>query len=248
MRQDSKYEVALVIPVFNEEFRINKKEIENSFKRLRNVKLIFVNDGSTDGTQMVLSDLAKCFSRNEIVILENESNLGKAESIRRGFIRALQFNCSYIGFTDGDFATPPDEVVRLIEIIKETRPLALFGVRRNENGNEIETSRYREVQGTIFNLLAKRIIGVNLKDPQCGTKFFSNTSSLKAAIAFEFLNPWLFDLEIYLRLKKHVSSFEVDEITLSSWKHQPSSKVKFKDPFLMLINLFRLRRTYLESK
>lgn len=248
MTTSRKFEFALVIPVFNEENRLIASEIEESFKDFYGVKIIFVNDGSTDATSTILNNLAEKFTGNPIDILENQANLGKAESIRRGFLTALSYNCNYIGFTDGDFATPPHEIKRLIEVIRETRPLALFGVRRNENGNDVETTWYRKMQGIIFNFLAKKLVRADLQDPQCGTKFFMNSSNLKQAVSTEFLNPWLFDLEIYLRMKYQLGSFEVDEITLSSWKHQPNSKIRIKDPLLMLINLRKLRRIYLEAK
>jgi glycosyltransferase involved in cell wall biosynthesis len=242
--EKNRSEIALVVPMFNEELRINEGVFESLFNNLNNVKFIFVDDGSTDKTLMILNDLNKRFVESEIDVLANEANLGKAESIRKGFLKALQYECKYIGFTDGDFATPPEEIARLIGILNEEKPQALFGVRRKEDGNEVITNRFREFQGTIFNFLAKTLIGTNLKDPQCGTKFFLNTSALQYAISSAFMNSWLFDLEIYLRMKKRMPSLIVEEIVLNSWQHQPSSKVKILDPFRMLLTLVSLRRVY----
>ena len=181
----------------------------------------------------------------KIKLIVNDVNLGKAESLRRGLIEAMSDrDYEIIAFTDGDLATPPQEILRFLNYVQMVKRHAYLGVR-TKNSDQVKTTHFRKVQGEIFNGLSKSLLRLDLKDPQCGMKAFRVSLSLRDVVNTPFVNEWLFDLEMLLRLKVTESSFSYEEILLDEWNHKKESKVKISDPIVMLLSLFRLRRTYL---
>jgi hypothetical protein len=181
----------------------------------------------------------------KIKLLVNDVNLGKAESLRRGLIEAMSDRDNeIIAFTDGDLATPPQEILRFLNHVQKVKRHAYLGIRA-KNSDQVKTTHFRKVQGEIFNGLSKSLLRLDLKDPQCGMKAFRVSPSLRDIINTPFVNKWLFDLELLLRLKLTESSFSYKEISLDHWNHKKESKVKISDPIIMFLGLFRLRHIYL---
>ena len=72
--------LCVIIPCFNEENRIQKNlfiKFLNDYPRNR---IVFINDGSNDNTFTILNYL-KTKKSDQVIILNNKKNLGKAESV-----------------------------------------------------------------------------------------------------------------------------------------------------------------------
>lgn len=95
MKNHSPY-ISIIIPAFN-----NKGQIERCIKSIlsqsfSNFELIIVNDGSTDGTEILINNFAKIDQR---IICINQSNQGVSSARNSGIERA---NGAYITFIDAD--------------------------------------------------------------------------------------------------------------------------------------------------
>ncbi len=101
--------LCVIIPCFNEENRIQKNlfiKFLNDYPRNR---IVFINDGSNDNTFTILSYL-KAKKSDQIIILNNKKNLGKAESVRKGMLFAHEnFKNTHIGYLDADLSSSFDE-------------------------------------------------------------------------------------------------------------------------------------------
>ena len=75
-----------------------------------------------------------------------------------------------------------------------------------------------------------------------------NSELIPVAFNDHFLSKWLFDVEIFFRLKKHfgTSAFRTmsTEIPLQHWKDQGGSKIQWTYGFKMWMDLFKIKRTY----
>ena len=115
--------LVVVVPCYNEASRLRESDF-TSFLSTNSaaLRLIFVDDGSSDGTLSVLRRICACThassARAEILALD--ANEGKAEAVRRGMLHALHTSpeCSAVGFWDCDLATPLDAISELWSVLE----------------------------------------------------------------------------------------------------------------------------------
>ncbi len=88
--------ISIIMPVYNDEDRLDKSI--NSFlnQSLKDIELICVNDGSTDNSLSILENFAKKYSNIKVFTQENQGS-GKARNYGLN-----QANGNYIGFLDAD--------------------------------------------------------------------------------------------------------------------------------------------------
>ena len=110
-------ELTLVVPCFNEASRFPFEAFESWLGDHARARMIFVDDGSTDGTADVLDELRRvCEDRCTVVSLD--SNRGKAEAVRTGLLAAAADGREFIGYWDADLATPLDSVPELLQVLR----------------------------------------------------------------------------------------------------------------------------------
>ncbi len=92
------------------------------------------------------------------------------------------------------------------------------------------------------------IIGMPIRDTQCGAKVFSR-SIVPVVYGKAFMSRWLFDVEIFLRLKKFLGKKyvmnHISEQPLMRWVHVDDSKLGLKDSLLKFLSkLLHIWLTY----
>jgi dolichyl-phosphate beta-glucosyltransferase len=239
---------AIIIPCYNEFNRI----VDDSFLSFLNANpsftLVFVNDGSSDDTLLKLQNIASRSINNQVIVISNFHNQGKAASVRQGVLKAYEQQVfDYIGFMDADLSTPFSEMEKLLNYLIEENKTAVFGSRFKHMGADIDRTFFRHFVGRIFATLIGATIQLPFYDTQCGAKFFR-----RELIPISFTNPfitkWLFDVEIIMRLKKSQSpealSNSLSEYPLSVWKEVEGSKLNWKDVYRIPIDLLRIYFQY----
>ena len=107
------WRISVVVPCYNEEHRFPLADYEQFFteEAARSIRLIFVDDGSSDGTSVMLKRLvSSCSAAGSAELLSLASNQGKAEAVRQGMLRAMDtHDCAVVGYWDSDLATPLGE-------------------------------------------------------------------------------------------------------------------------------------------
>ena len=223
--------LTLVIPCYNEEKRLDPAE----FRRLaqaEGVRLLFVNDGSTDGTEGVLQALCEPLGqRARFQTLAQNS--GKAEAVRQGLLSALQAGAPLVGYLDADLSTPVDEILRLAAILR-ARPevQVLLASRVRLLGNSVDRQPMRHYLGRIFATAASLVLDIAIYDTQCGAKLFRATKALQVALAEPFGSRWVFDVELLGRLaagtpsQPPLAASAFAEVPLQVWHDVAGSKLK----------------------
>ena len=97
--------IAVVIPAYNEAVTI-AGVVERTLAHTGDV--VVVDDGSSDGTAAALAHLP-------ITLVRNETNLGKAASLARGFAAIREMGADAVITLDGDGQHPPEAIPRLVE-------------------------------------------------------------------------------------------------------------------------------------
>ena len=216
----------IVIPCYNEAERLDEHQVARLLDDAR-VNILFVNDGSRDGTSALLQRLVARHG-TRVRALELEANGGKGEAVRRGMRDALALGHpgDVVGFFDADFATPPEELPLLLDAIESKGAKVALGARIARLGAHVERSAVRHYIGRVFATAASTVLSLSVYDTQCGAKLFRDVPALRAALDVPFRSRWAFDVELIGRLLAGgVSETEFIEVPLRTWRDKRGSKL-----------------------
>jgi len=156
--------LSVVIPVFNEEESLIQfyNELVNSLSNLRKqYEIIFVDDGSTDGSFDILKGFEE--RNNHVLIFSFRKNQGKAEALTFGFQKAKG---DYIVTLDADLQDKPTEIQKLFKKAKEGSDV-VCGWRKNR-----QDPLANVLSSKFFNLTTCMLWGFRLHDYNCGLKLY----------------------------------------------------------------------------
>ena len=154
--------ISIVIPVYNEEGYLLKTlgEIyEVLRKNFTDYEVIFVDDGSTDNSLKILVDISGQFEN--IKVLCNNSNLGRAEALKKGFCATTKEVIFYI---DADLPFDPSFVIRAIPFLSDNQ-MVIGNRDRWDN-------MFRKTCSLVYNLLIRRLFNLTITDINVGAKVF----------------------------------------------------------------------------
>ncbi len=219
----------VTIPCFNEATRLDRAMVARLLEDPR-VAIVFVDDGSTDATGALLAELARREDARVRVVSLAE-NSGKGEAVRRGMLASLEAaGDGVVGYLDADFATPPEELSRLLDAL-EARGEAtqvVLGARIARLGALVERNAARHYLGRVFATAASLVLDLAVYDTQCGAKLFRDTPALREALASPFRSRWAFDVELIGRLTAASPPTRADaflEVPLETWRDKKGSKL-----------------------
>jgi glycosyltransferase involved in cell wall biosynthesis len=238
----------LVVPCFNEEQRLDVEAFRGFSLPGQHLEFLFVNDGSTDGTQRILESLRDSNPRR-FSVLSLERNSGKAEAVRRGIEAALERAPDFTGFWDADLATPLSEITGFLAVFESRRDIQMvFGARVRLLGREISRNASRHYIGRLGATLISQTLGIAVYDTQCGAKLFRVSDVLRTVFAKPFLSRWIFDVEIIARFVqlwgRDAVVGAVYEYPVTQWRDVKGSKVKSRDFLRALRDLRKIRQAY----
>jgi dolichyl-phosphate beta-glucosyltransferase len=238
---------AIVVPCFNEASRLDVDAVLRLLDD-RRIRLVFVDDGSTDETRSLLQRLADA-RPDRIEVLALDVNQGKAEAVRRGLLFAIDAGHSdLVGYLDADLATPPEELHRLVDVLKAKNAQVLLGARVAILGRSINRRLLRHYLGRVFATLASLTLRLTAYDTQCGAKLFRVNPALSEALRDPFISRWAFDVELIGRLTigsagcPGVPLSSIWEEPLHEWHDVGGSKLKVRHMVASLVDLARIER------
>ena len=231
--------LSIIIPCYNEANRFPTERYLQFLKQQPEVRLVFVDDGSSDTTEQVLSAIVAAFPKQtNLIVLEK--NQGKAGAVQKGMLWAVTKTTSdRFAYLDADLSTSLEECLRLSEGIDENCRF-IFGSRILKTDNQIERKWYRFLIGRVVATAISTLLGISVYDTQCGCKIL-HRDLVELAFKDAFSSRWLFDVEIFFRLirafgKEEMVAFS-KEVPLDQWIDTEDSRVKFTYMFRLWVDL-----------
>jgi glycosyltransferase involved in cell wall biosynthesis len=160
--------LSVVIPVYNE--RDNLRELVDRLQAAlaplaaRGFEVLLVDDGSTDGSQTLIQELAAARTWLRPLLLIR--NYGQSTALQAGFDHARG---QYVATLDGDLQNEPDEIPRLLELLEKDPDIdAVSGWRKKRQDRALT----RRLPSWLANRVISAVTGVRLHDYGCALKVY----------------------------------------------------------------------------
>ncbi len=191
--QKSKYDLSIVIPVYNESRRIDQglREIMKYLKRRTDAcQIVIVDDGSSDDTVEKAKDILKAYPDH--LLIESESNRGKGHAVKVGMLAAQG---AVRIFTDIDLSVPIETAGRFTDLVMGGADVVI-GTRKVK-GSDVQVHQpwWREMPGGVFRWMSRCLCAPIITDFTCGFKAFS-AKATEAIFSQSIIDRWSFDAEI----------------------------------------------------
>src|SRR5450631_3771345 len=157
--------LSITIPIFNEERNIEplyRRLVEELEPLAKPFEIIMVNDGSSDGSERALDELAGKDPRVKVVHFRR--NFGQTAAMMAGIHYA---SGEIIVPMDGDLQNDPADIAKLLAKLDEGYDV-VSGWRKDRKDHSLR----RNLPSRIANLLISRISGVHLHDYGCTLKAY----------------------------------------------------------------------------
>jgi dolichol-phosphate mannosyltransferase len=170
MSSNNQINLSIVIPVYNEMDNVEGiyREIVSTLSPTYfTYEVIFIDDGSTDGTGLGLQALAKTHSNLRVIF--HKRNFGQSAALLSG-AKAARY--SLLVTLDGDGQNDPADIPRLLEHLHDSHTVVL-GKRKKRADNIL-----RKFSSFIANGIRRRLLNDECFDTGCSLKLFPRDAFL----------------------------------------------------------------------
>lgn len=201
-------------------------------------EVIVVDDGSSDDTSKIVTELAT--NHNNLKIVSYHQNHGKGYAITFGIKRSIG---EYILFMDADNSTTIDQIGPFIDEIKKGADIVVGSRRLPESKITTRQPLIREILGHIFRATVSLIMPLKVSDSQAGFKLISRNVALAYAERQRVFR-WAFDVELLAMARAR--RWRVVELPIV-WQNDSQSKVRLAGMINMLLEVIKVRYYYLTN-
>ena len=224
----------ITIPVLDEEQTLDRQVrkaiqfIQNEISHPFKIGLVIADNGSTDRTSEIASELCREFSQIRYIRLDE-----------RGVGRALKASwessdADIVGYMDLDLATDLSSLNDVLNIFTNDRADFITGTRLHRDSRVIGRSILRTFTSRLFNMIVRFYMGTNFSDGMCGFKFLKRIYYNKLRDLGSNSDGWIFATEILICAEKYgLIVFDLPVM----WTDDPNSKV----------NIVKLSMEYLKA-
>lgn len=231
--------ILIILPVKNEKQSITKT-VSDLFiwcrNNLKNCEILFIDDGSTDGT---MEKIKKMKIKN-VNVIKNRFEPGKGSALKVGYYASTftykMKEDDLIIFMDGDGQVSPCEISTFLNIMDFYNADVIIG-----NKKHLYSSTYysfkRKVVSFIYNQILKLLFGIRFDDTQAGIKIFKK-SVLDKVIDKITIKRFAFDVELIIAMRE--LGVRIADAPVNIKQQLNSGSVNLKNIVLTFIDTLRI--------
>ena len=155
--------ISVIIPAFNEIGSLPElmDQLRKALHIYKKWEILFVDDGSTDGSTAFLNDLSR--KDENVTLIQFHRNYGKSAALAEGFKRAKG---EYLITMDADLQDDPAEIPNLMKKLEEGFDLVSGWKKKRKDPIS------KRFPSKIFNYVTRIMTGVKIHDFNCGLKIY----------------------------------------------------------------------------
>ncbi len=180
-------DLSVVVPVHNESENINPliDEIVAALAPDTAFEIVYVDDGSSDGTQGVLR--ARADKLGNLRVIRHAGCAGQSAAVRTGVKAAM---APLIATLDGDGQNDPADIPRLLAVLNESKKENWNGILIAGHRTERKDTWLKRLSSRIANRVRSRLLSDETPDTGCGLKVFTKEAFLDMP-AFDHMHRFL---------------------------------------------------------
>ena len=159
-------DLSIIIPLYNEEESLREltARIDEALRdAVTDYEIIFIDDGSKDGSWQVIEQLRE--GSSNIHGIRFRRNYGKSAALFCGFEAAQG---DIVATMDADLQDDPAELPEMMRMIREEGYDLVSGWKKKRYDNKLT----KNIPSKIYNWAARKVTGIKLHDMNCGLKAY----------------------------------------------------------------------------
>jgi glycosyltransferase involved in cell wall biosynthesis len=224
--------LSVIVPAYNEQFLVEasltRLEVLGESSLLEQIKVIVVDDGSSDGTADAITRFrnsreSRVGSKFVWIWLRHEKNSGKGAAIRTGL---AQVDTELVVIHDADLEYHPSDLLKMVEVFLYEDADAVFGSRFQSGGYKRALFFRHALGNKLLTFLCDLVCDLNLTDMETCYKMVR--AKLLKSIPLESA---MFDVEpeLAIKLAKRGSRIFEVPISYSGRTYGEGKKIKWTD-------------------
>lgn len=199
----------VIIPTYNE-----KENIDNIIRKVFSLEggydILVIDDGSPDGTAVIVKRLQKEFP-DRLFLIERSGKQGLGTAYITGFKWSLEHGYDYTFEMDADFSHSPDDLPRLYQACKYGADLAI-GSRYCDGISVINWPIGRIIMSYYASVYVRTVLGMKVFDCTAGFKCYSNR--VLKAIDLDAIEMKGYGFQIEMKYTTYKLGFKITEVPI----------------------------------
>ena len=162
----NRFELSIIIPLLNENdslVPLYEWIVKAMNGKTTSYEVIFIDDGSTDGSWETITSLAKDYP--EVSGIRFSQNYGKSQALHAGFEAAKK---EFVATLDADLQDSPEELPEMIHTLQSQGLDLISGWKKKR----FDSVLFKNLPSKLFNCAARKVSGIPLHDFNCGIKVY----------------------------------------------------------------------------